>query len=367
MAHAAAPIPFRPAARGAANNLPAQFTSFIGREHDRAEITHLLRRGVRLVTLTGAGGVGKTRLAQDIGVDLLGTFRDGVWLLELAPVADGRRVPQMLAAVVGVHDELGRELLETLVAALHPRQLLVVLDNCEHLLQASAELVVRLLGGCPGISILATSRERLGLAGETTWRVPSLDVPNVNENLPIDRLLVAAAQRRPERVLRLLGATEAVRVSADGPPPSEPVRAALSQARQQLGSERADTLVAEGAALSVDEAIACAREDFSSTRAGVGDGSGGPAALTHRELEVVRLLGRGLANRQIATELVISVRTVDRHVENILAKLELSSRGQIVVWAAARRVIELPTLEPRPLKWVILRMSTALTRPRLER
>jgi non-specific serine/threonine protein kinase len=121
---------------------------------------------------------------------------------------------------------------------------------------------------------------------------------------------------------------------------------ALNQARRQLGADRADALVAEGAALSTDEAIACAREDASAAPPGEAR-SGSPDALTHRELDVVRLLARGLANRQIANELVISVRTVDRHVENILAKLDLSSRGQIVVWAAERRVIELPTLDRR--------------------
>jgi predicted ATPase/DNA-binding NarL/FixJ family response regulator len=188
--HTTTPIPLRPA-----HNLTAQYTSFVGREHDLAEIIQLLRGQARLVTLTGAGGVGKTRLAQEAGGDLLGDFGEGVWLVELGPLSDRQRVPQAVAAAVGVQEEPGRELLETLVAALRPRQLLLILDNCEHLLQASAQLVVRLLSGCPRVSILATSREPLGLAGEVRWRVPSLERPELGQDASLDHLLHIASTR----------------------------------------------------------------------------------------------------------------------------------------------------------------------------
>jgi DNA-binding NarL/FixJ family response regulator len=126
------------------------------------------------------------------------------------------------------------------------------------------------------------------------------------------------------------GATETLRQAVGSPSLSADLSAAVAQARQQLGAQRADGLMAEGAAMTVEQAIACAREDGPSQPRD----RAAPGGLTERELEVVHLLGRGLANRQIAEELVISVRTVDRHVENILGKLALASRGQVVHWAA---------------------------------
>jgi DNA-binding NarL/FixJ family response regulator len=142
--------------------------------------------------------------------------------------------------------------------------------------------------------------------------------------------LVAAAQHRPERVVKLLAAVERLRADAGGPPASAAVEAALAAARDQLGEAWAEQLRIEGKAMTHEQAVSCAREG----------GQPGPrlrsataTALSERELQVVNLLVRGLSNRAIAERLVISVRTVDRHVENILAKLELSSRGQIVAWA----------------------------------
>jgi transcriptional regulator with XRE-family HTH domain len=154
---------------GARHNLPLQLTSFVGRERELGEVAALLGggpTGPRLVTLTGAGGVGKTRLALQAAAGALPAYPDGVWLVELAPLADPARVPQAVAAALGVREEAGRPLLETLTDALRPRRLLLVLDNCEHLVEAAARLVDALLRGCPGLRVLATSRELLGIAGD---------------------------------------------------------------------------------------------------------------------------------------------------------------------------------------------------------
>jgi predicted ATPase/class 3 adenylate cyclase len=162
------------------NNLPLQVTSFVGRERELAEVTRLLAGeppGPRLVTLTGPGGTGKTRLALQAAADVLDAHPDGVWLVELAALADPAIVPQTVAAAAGVREAPGRPVLSTLTDALKPRRLLLVLDNCEHLLDACARLADALLRACPHVRLLCTSREALGIAGEAAWRVPSLPVP----------------------------------------------------------------------------------------------------------------------------------------------------------------------------------------------
>src|SRR5262245_12168829 len=158
------------------HNLPVQLTSFVGREGALAEVGRLLAT-TRLLTLTGAPGVGKTRLALQLAGEALEAYADGVWLVELAPLADPALVPQAVAAVLGVQEHPGRPLLATLAEALRPQQLLLVLDNCEHLIAAAALLAEHLLRACPQVEILATSREALSSAGETLWWVPSLAVP----------------------------------------------------------------------------------------------------------------------------------------------------------------------------------------------
>ena len=130
-----------------------------------------------LLTLTGAGGMGKTRLALQVAADALEQYSDGVWLAGLGALADPALVPQAVASVLGVREEPGRPLAATLAAHLRGQRLLLVLDNCEHLLDACARLADALLQACPDLRILATSRAALGLAGETVWRVPSLPVP----------------------------------------------------------------------------------------------------------------------------------------------------------------------------------------------
>ena len=149
-----------PAPRGPA--LPVPLTSFVGRERELAAVRARLRDpGVRLLTLTGPGGGGKTRLALQAArdPDRGGRFADGVWFAGLAALADAALVPQGIATALGVREEAGRPLLETVQEALRPRRLLLVLDNCEHLVDACARVAEALLGACPGLTILATSRE----------------------------------------------------------------------------------------------------------------------------------------------------------------------------------------------------------------
>jgi predicted ATPase/DNA-binding CsgD family transcriptional regulator len=162
--------------RGLLTNLPAQVSSFIGRESELAEVRALVG-GSRLVTLTGAGGAGKTRLGLQLAAGLLDRTGDGVWFADLAPVGDPDLVAVTVADVLGVRQEPGRPVLDTLVEAVGGRRLLVLLDNCEHLIGACAKLADGLLRGCPALALLATSREPLGIGGEHVYRVPSLGLP----------------------------------------------------------------------------------------------------------------------------------------------------------------------------------------------
>jgi predicted ATPase/transcriptional regulator with XRE-family HTH domain len=165
------------------SNLPVQLTSFIGRERERCEVRALLD-AARLVTLTGSGGVGKTRLALAVAEALADTYPEGAWLVDLAPLVDPALLGQAVAQTLGLREELYRPLLATLVDQLRERHLLLVLDNCEHLVGACAELAMALLQGCPAVRILATSREGLGVPGERLYRVPSLAVPPLGQLPP---------------------------------------------------------------------------------------------------------------------------------------------------------------------------------------
>jgi non-specific serine/threonine protein kinase len=158
------------------HNIPAELTSFIGRERELGQVRGFLAR-TRLLTLTGAGGCGKSRLALRIAALVLSNFPDGVWVTELASLADPALVPHSVASVLKVPDQAGRRPEETLIEALRPRSLLLVLDNCEHLQAACAGLARELLQGCAHVRILATSRTPLNAPGETLWRVPSLSLP----------------------------------------------------------------------------------------------------------------------------------------------------------------------------------------------
>jgi predicted ATPase/class 3 adenylate cyclase len=169
-AAAAAPTSVR-----ARHNLPAPLTSFLGRDHDLAELERLLGQ-VRLVTVTGTGGAGKTRLAVEAAARVMGRFGDGVWLAELAGIADPGLVATAVMEALGVRQEAGVPVLEALRYRLRSAQVLLVLDNCEHLLDASAQLAGVLLRGSPGLRVLATSREPLGIAGEVVYPVRPLPV-----------------------------------------------------------------------------------------------------------------------------------------------------------------------------------------------
>ncbi len=161
------------------NNLPQQVTSFIGRERELTDIKELLE-GTRLLTLLGMGGLGKTRLSLQIAADVLEKYPDGVWFVELAPIKDPSLVPNALAQVLGVHEEPGKPLVQTLCEHVKDHKLLFVIDNCEHLVAACANLADALLRGAPQMRILATSREGLKIRGEQVYHVLPLKAPDRN-------------------------------------------------------------------------------------------------------------------------------------------------------------------------------------------
>ena len=159
------------------HNLTGSLTSFVGRERERREVERLLET-TRLLTIMGAGGSGKTRLAQEVARDLTEAYADGVWLAELAAVAEGSLVGGAIAEVLGVPEQPGRPLEMTLVDALREKHVLLVLDNCEHLVNDVARLAEFLLRSCPRLRILTTSREILGASGEVFWQAPPLSGPD---------------------------------------------------------------------------------------------------------------------------------------------------------------------------------------------
>ncbi|MGB8644338.1 MAG: AAA family ATPase [Anaerolineae bacterium] len=160
------------------HNLPIQLTRLIGRQRELAEARRRLTTA-RLLTLTGVGGTGKTRLSLQLAAEVLDNYEDGVWLVELAPLSDANLVAPSIARALGLREETGRPLLDTLIDYLRPRNLLLILDNCEHLIQACAQVAEALLHACPRVQILASSREGLGITGETSFHIPSLSLPDM--------------------------------------------------------------------------------------------------------------------------------------------------------------------------------------------
>jgi predicted ATPase/class 3 adenylate cyclase len=171
-------------------NLPLQSASFVGRAHELAELRQLLERE-RLVTLTGSGGAGKTRLAMRVAGDLTPRFDDGVWLADLGPLSYGSLLPRAVAQAVGVVEEAGRSLWDSLLDHLRLRQIMLVLDNCEHVVRGCATLADAVLRACPRVHLLITSREPLALPGEIVWPVPPLAVPG--RDAPMERIGAADA------------------------------------------------------------------------------------------------------------------------------------------------------------------------------
>src|SRR5215208_5756506 len=170
------------------HNLPAPMTSFVGREQEMLEVKRLIPM-TRNLTLAGAGGSGKTRLAFEVARDLIGTYPDGVWMVELAPLSEPGLIAQEVAGVLGVTERPGEPPADTLVDFLGDKDMLLVLDNCEHLIEAAARLAEYLLHSCPRLRILATSREPLGIAGEVVWQVIPLSLPDMDRPASVEGLM----------------------------------------------------------------------------------------------------------------------------------------------------------------------------------
>ena len=166
----------RAALAAGVHGFPVVLTSFVGREQAVREVAGLLEE-YRLVTVTGPGGVGKTRLAGEVAGRVAARFADGAWLAELAPVRDPARVAPAVAVALGVREQPGVPAAEAVMRVLARRQLLVVLDNCEHVIGAAAQLCAGLLQACDDVRVLATSREPLRIAGEAAYRLAPLPVP----------------------------------------------------------------------------------------------------------------------------------------------------------------------------------------------
>ncbi len=180
------PPPREPSGTGK-HNLPAPLTSFVGRERDLVEVKRTLAM-TRVLTLTGTGGSGKTRLALEVARDLIGAYPDGVWLVELAPLSEPGLVARAVAGALDVAERPGQPLAHTLADALWPRQTLLILDNCEHLVDAVARLVDELVRSCPNLRLLATSREALGVSGEFNRPVSPLSLPDPGRPPTVEEL-----------------------------------------------------------------------------------------------------------------------------------------------------------------------------------
>jgi predicted ATPase/DNA-binding NarL/FixJ family response regulator len=205
--------PHAAAGKALLGGLPVALTSFVGRGRELAEVERLLAGGTRLLTLTGPGGCGKTRLALEAASNVAGGFEDGAWWVGLASISDPDLVPRAVASALDIREVPGRSLIEVLVEHLKAKKTLLVLDNCEHLVEACAALAGALLPSCPKLRILATSREALGIAGESVWLVPSLSLPDDPQRLPpAEELVCYEAVRlfveRAEAVSSGFGLTE---------------------------------------------------------------------------------------------------------------------------------------------------------------
>lgn len=168
-------------------NLPIQLTSFIGREKEISEVKQSLS-ATRLLTLTGSGGTGKTRLSLQVAMEVMDAFKDGVWFTELAPLTDSALIPQAVASEIGLREEQGRSIIKVLSDYLSPKTTLIILDNCEHLIEGCARFADTILRAAPNVKILTSSREALNISGEATYRVPSLAVPDPQHGVSVELL-----------------------------------------------------------------------------------------------------------------------------------------------------------------------------------
>ena len=180
-------VTITPVEKQSFSSIPVPLTSFVGREQELKEIARLLSAS-RLLTLTGSGGVGKTRLAIQTAHDVIRQFKDGVFWVGLVGVSDEDLIPQVIAGSLNVREISDEPLIETLKSYFKPKEVLLVIDNCEHLIRACAQYIEQLLAACPWLKILATSIEALGIFNETNWQVPSLSLPEMQDPLSLKEL-----------------------------------------------------------------------------------------------------------------------------------------------------------------------------------
>lgn len=220
------------------NNLPTQLSSFVGRASELKQLRELLHT-TSLLTLTGSGGSGKTRLALKLGQELLPEFPDGVWIVELAAISDSTQIPFAMLRALGLQEQADRRIEDVIVGHLAPKSALILLDNCEHILNPCAELVAQVRGRCPNLSVVATSREPLGVEGETCFAVPSLAVPEITADragdlMQYDSIALFVARLRlvnPQFTLDDCAAASAVEICRrlDGIPLALELAAALTR------------------------------------------------------------------------------------------------------------------------------------------
>ncbi len=297
--------PRRHSAKPTPNNLVQPLSPLVGREDEGADVEDLLRRN-RLVTLTGVGGIGKTRLAASVASATLAEYYGGVWLIRLDALGDSRAVTGAAAAELGVQDTLTRPLVEGIVERLREGRCLLVLDNCEHLLDAAAELVVRLLHDCPNLHILATSRETMNIPGELVWPVPPLAFP-LEANLPEGR-----ATRK-----RVAEGYESVRLFVD--------RARAVQPAFELNDENLAWVIdvcaqVDGLPLAIELAAARTRSLSIETLT---------KRLREHHLETLQGRGRGLNERQQALRATIdwSYALLEDEDRRMMAQLAVFAGG----------------------------------------
>jgi len=189
-----------PSARAPTNNLPARLTSLIGREKEVQTLKEFVEQH-RLVTIAGAGGIGKTRLALRVGADLIEKYSDGVWLVELAPISVGEFIPSAVAAALNIHESQDRALSHSIIQGLSGRHMLLIVDNCEHLIDAAASFFEDILRACPNVQILATSRQPLSIEGEHVYRTSALTFPQSSVLTATEALTYSAIELFVERAL----------------------------------------------------------------------------------------------------------------------------------------------------------------------